>query len=142
MSTSVPVKADDHVTASFAGGAQTDYVDLASEATARINTLPTMKVAILPSTLDLRTTTGLVTVLLAATDDLRQWQVSDVRALGAAAVSTAPTADGKAIAATFKRADLAYLPAGDSVFVTFTGKFVNAGTQDEFVASTSVRVIK
>jgi glyoxylase-like metal-dependent hydrolase (beta-lactamase superfamily II) len=136
-----PLKATDQVTASFAGTVNADYVDLASQATSRVNTLPVMKLGISPPILDLRTT-GLVTVLIAAAGDLSQAQVTNVRALGVAAVATGPTSDGKGIWATFDLADFATLPAGYPAMITVTGNFVNAGTQDQFVASTAVTVIK
>ncbi|HZR03000.1 MAG TPA: MBL fold metallo-hydrolase [Burkholderiales bacterium] len=135
---------NDRVTASFAGALHANSYDLPSEATARVNNFAALDVAIVPPVVDTRASDGLIMAVLRVPpgSDVRQLSISDVRALGATPVSVTPAIDGSALVAMFRRADFATLPDGDPTMVTITGTFTNGGTQDQFVASTTVRLIK
>ncbi|NUZ08362.1 alpha/beta hydrolase family esterase [Piscinibacter koreensis] len=99
---------------------------------------------IVPSTLNLRTTAGLVTVLIAAPagSDLREWNISGVSAGGAPAVSTAYTSDGRSMVVTFNKAQLGSLPTGDNVPVTVNGQMTRYGLQWPMSVAATVRVIR
>nr|WP_246295086.1 cupin domain-containing protein [Schlegelella koreensis] len=106
--------------------------------------LPPLTLQVVPSTLNLRTAAGLVTTVISvpAGYDLRQWGVSDVRAEGTPAVSAAYSADGRTIVATFNKAALGSVPAGNQVKITVTGQFSYNGAQAPMVASAQVQVIR
>jgi mannose-6-phosphate isomerase-like protein (cupin superfamily) len=106
--------------------------------------LPPVTLQIVPSTLNLRTSSGLVTAVIAvpAGYDLRTWGVNDIRAQGSPAVSAAYSSDGRTIVATFSKAAFASVPASDAATVTVTGQFNFDGAQAPMAASTVVRVIR
>ena len=106
--------------------------------------VPPVTLQIVPSTLNLRTSGGLVTAVITvpAGYDLRVWGVTDIRAEGAPAVSAAYSADGRTIIASFNKAAFASVPAGNEVRITVTGQFNYDGAQAPLVASTLVRVIR
>jgi hypothetical protein len=106
--------------------------------------LPPLTLQILPSIVNLRLSGGLVTALITvpAGYDLRQWGVADIRAEGSPAVTTAYSSDGRSIVATFNKAALGSLPAGNEVKITVTGQFNYSGAQAALVASTLVRVMR
>ena len=95
-----------------------------------------------PSILNLRTP-GLVTAVITvpAGYDLRAWGVADIRAAGVPAVTAAYSADGRTIVATFNKAALASVPAGNQA-ITISGQFNYLGAQAPLLASTMVQVIR
>jgi quercetin dioxygenase-like cupin family protein len=105
--------------------------------------LPPLTLQVVPNTLNLRTSGGLVTtaITVPAGYDLRSWGVADIRAEGAPAVSAAYSSDGRTIIATFNKAAFASVPAGD-VKITVTGRFNYDGAQAPLVASALVRVVR
>ena len=105
--------------------------------------LPPLTLQVVPSTLNLRTSGGVVTTVITAQagHDLRAWGVADIRAEGSPAVSAAYSADGRTIVATFNKTAFASIPAGD-VRISVTGQFNYNGAQAPLVATTLVRVIR
>ena len=106
--------------------------------------LPPVELRVVPDVLNLRTTGGLVTTVISVPTgyDLRNWGVADVRAEGAAAVSSALSSDGRTLVATFNKRDLADVAAGDAVTFTVTGTFNQSGAQGPLVGSAVVRVLR
>ncbi len=105
--------------------------------------LPPVTLQIVPSTLNLRASSGLVTAVIAvpAGYDLRVWGVNDIRAQGSPAVSAAFSSDGRTIVANFNKAAFASVPAGDAN-ITVTGQFNYDGAHAPMAASTAVHVIR
>jgi Tannase-like family of unknown function (DUF6351) len=108
--------------------------------------LPPMSVDIVPQAINLRGGNGLVTAILTAAPgfDLSQWTLSGVTLNGAPAVSTALSADGTSYVATFTKAELSGLSAGNSIILTVGGTLTKNGTGDQgqFVATDSVKAMQ
>lgn len=109
----------------------------------------TIQARALPDTVNLRTTSGLVTVVLqapAGSEDFRQWIPGNLRAEGAAAVSGSVSADGRTYVASFRRQDLASFNGGkapgNAVELMVTGTLQKDGRQSLFATGATVRVVK
>jgi hypothetical protein len=120
------------------------FNDCSGAAAASGNCVPAVQASLVPTVVNLRTTNGLVTVLLTAPAgvDLRQWTISNVRLEGAAAVHSATTADGNSVVAAFNRSALAALPEGPAVPVTLTATLSRNGIDPIVVKTTTARVIR
>jgi len=102
-----------------------------------------MVLRMVPSVVNLTTTTGLTTVLLTAdTGDLALWNIRNVRLQGAIPVTVALTSDGRTLVATFNKSALATLPAGNAVSVAATGEVERDGLVSPFTATATVRILK
>jgi poly(3-hydroxybutyrate) depolymerase len=106
-------------------------------------TSPLVGMDVVPNVLNLRTRTGLATIVLSADiGDLASWTVRNVRLQGAAALSVGLTSDRKSIVATFSKSALMSLPAGNAVTVNATGEVERDGTVNPFTATTTLRIMK
>jgi hypothetical protein len=130
-----------HVNAEFADQVS-DHDPLI--ASLRIASVPRFALRVVPGVLNLRIGDGLITAVLTAAPplDLRNFTVSDVRLAGAAAVSTAITGDGTAIVATFSRASLGAIPAGDTVLLEATVTLSSGSSRDTVTAGVIARVLR
>ena len=100
-----------------------------------------MVLRMVPSVLNLTTTTGVTTVTLRHRD-LALWSIRNVRLQGATPVTVALTSDGRTLVATFNKSALATLPAGNAVSVAATGEVERDGIVSPFTATTTVRILK
>ena len=98
---------------------------------------------VVPNVLNLRSTNGLVTAVINVSEGetLQRWTVSNLRLAGVTPVSFGLSADGRSLVAAFPKSALASLPSGDAL-VTVTGNLSQGGLQGDFIASTTVRVIR
>jgi hypothetical protein len=126
---------------SLQGGA-TDLALGPGEAVALIE-YPQVALQMVPSIVNLRSTAGLVTVVLtAANGDLSFWNLKNLHLQGGAPVSVAESSDGRTVVAAFSKAALQTLPAGDVVSVSLTGDIERDGVAAPFTSNTTVRVIR
>lgn len=119
-------------------------VEAVKTASVGVISLPQVTLQLVPGTLNLRTSAGLVTAVISAPAgvDLRTWGVADMRVEGSPAVSAAYSSDGRTIVATFNKSAFASIPAGNEVNITVTGQFNYSGAQAPLSASTVVRVMR
>ena len=105
---------------------------------------PSLNVQVVPSMLNMRTTAGVVTAVITSPDgrDLRDWGIADVSAMGAPAMSTAYSSDGRSMVVTFRKSGLASLPAGDKVWLTVIGSYNRDGESTRMQATTTVKVVR
>ena len=113
------------------------------QAAANGTCLPPVDVLMVPDTLNLRTTAGLVTAVLTLPQgyDLTQWTVNNVKLGSASALSSGLSADAATFVLVFNKRDLASLPAGSST-LSVTGNMAKNGNQGTFTASTRVNVLR
>ncbi|MFZ4287540.1 alpha/beta hydrolase [Variovorax sp. HJSM1_2] len=105
---------------------------------------PELTLNVLPSALNLRTTTGVVQVVIGAASgySLSGWTVRDVKLSGVSPVSLARSANGATYVATFNKATLSGLPSGSNVPVNATATLAGSGNFGLVQASTTVTVIR
>ena len=98
-----------------------------------------------PSRVDLRSTAGLVTVVLHAphgSDSFSDWVPGNIKAEGASPVIAARSADARSFVVSFKRSDLSGFlrgrVSGEPVDLMLTGTLRHDGAQSLFAASATI----
>ena len=124
-----------------------DRAVISSELPAREYLAPIVIQADAPDVLNLRKHGGMVTVVLTVadgSDSFREWTPSNVKAEGAAAVSSALSQNGKKFVVRFNRDDLRSFTGGGSVGekvdLMITGDLEHDGSRSLFAASATVKV--
>lgn len=106
---------------------------------------PELTMRLLPSALNMRTTNGVVQVVIGAASgfSLSGWTIDDVKIAGASPLSIARSANGATYVATFSKSALSLLPTGANVPVSATARLASGGSSYGLsVSGTTVTVIR